>query len=149
MAESEQEWISRRAYALWEEEGYPTGKDTEHWERARQEYHLFAPLGATKGLPKSRNGKANGADTGKVSVKKPDDAGKAAKARSVKTSDAKASPGKTTPAKAADQKSATGTVTKAASAKSTPSKPSSAKPAAIAADAKPADKKRSKKLATE
>lgn len=38
MAESEDDWIKRRAYELWESEGHPTGKDSEHWERARQEY---------------------------------------------------------------------------------------------------------------
>jgi hypothetical protein len=36
--ESEEIWIRKRAYALWEEEGYPSGKDREHWERAKLEY---------------------------------------------------------------------------------------------------------------
>ena len=33
----EDEWISQRAYALWEEEGRPTGRDFKHWEQARAE----------------------------------------------------------------------------------------------------------------
>ena len=37
MAETREEWIKKRAYALWEEEGYPTGKDSIHWEQARNE----------------------------------------------------------------------------------------------------------------
>jgi len=37
MAETRDEWIQKRAYALWEEEGYPTGRDSIHWEQARHE----------------------------------------------------------------------------------------------------------------
>ncbi|MBX4906501.1 MULTISPECIES: DUF2934 domain-containing protein [Rhizobium] len=37
MAETREEWIKKRAYALWEEEGYPTGRDSIHWEQARHE----------------------------------------------------------------------------------------------------------------
>ncbi|OHV84834.1 DUF2934 domain-containing protein [Rhizobium sp. LCM 4573] len=36
--EAEEDWIRKRAYALWEAEGYPSGKDREHWERAKLEY---------------------------------------------------------------------------------------------------------------
>lgn len=43
MADSEQDWIKHRAYALWEEEGYPSGKDTEHWERAKLEFATLKP----------------------------------------------------------------------------------------------------------
>ncbi|MCC2611667.1 MULTISPECIES: DUF2934 domain-containing protein [Rhizobium/Agrobacterium group] len=43
MAESEEDWIKRRAYALWEEEGYPSGKDREHWERAKLEHATLKP----------------------------------------------------------------------------------------------------------
>lgn len=54
MAESEI-WIRQRAYALWEEEGYPHGKDAEHWERAKQEYLLFGkPAQGAKDTPTSR-----------------------------------------------------------------------------------------------
>lgn len=128
MAESEQEWISRRAYALWEEEGYPSGKDTEHWERARQEFVLFAPLGVTKGKGSSKpsatrktkgNGLAAGDDT---ELKIPEAATKPA---AVKTGSSVKSSKEKTP------------------------KPASSKPAALAAGTKPAEKKRSKKLAAE
>ncbi|MGO4134305.1 DUF2934 domain-containing protein [Rhizobium brockwellii] len=37
MAETRDEWIKKRAYALWEEEGHPTGRDSFHWEQARHE----------------------------------------------------------------------------------------------------------------
>ncbi|MGO6819473.1 DUF2934 domain-containing protein [Rhizobium brockwellii] len=37
MAETRDEWIKKRAYALWEEEGHPTGRDSIHWEQARHE----------------------------------------------------------------------------------------------------------------
>lgn len=29
-----QEWISKRAYSLWEEAGRPNGRDSEHWAQA-------------------------------------------------------------------------------------------------------------------
>ena len=32
--EDREERIRRRAYALWETEGRPEGKETEHWQRA-------------------------------------------------------------------------------------------------------------------
>ncbi|MDP9835954.1 hypothetical protein J2T09_000696 [Neorhizobium huautlense] len=139
MAESEHEWISKRAYALWEEEGYPTGKDNEHWDRARQEYLLFAPLGVTKGLPKGKKPKANGAAPEKVAAKKPEAVAKTAKPKAAKAD-----------AKSVDAKPAAAEP-KPAPAKSAPAKPAAkaAKPAkakAIAAEAKPAAKTRSKKL---
>lgn len=37
MLESRDEWIKKRAYAIWEEEGYPSGRDTMHWEQASNE----------------------------------------------------------------------------------------------------------------
>ncbi|WP_371071324.1 MULTISPECIES: DUF2934 domain-containing protein [unclassified Sinorhizobium] len=37
MAETREEWIRKRAYALWEEEGRPAGRDPIHWEQARKE----------------------------------------------------------------------------------------------------------------
>ena len=30
-------WLRERAYALWENEGRPDGKDSEHWSRAEAE----------------------------------------------------------------------------------------------------------------
>ena len=37
MLESRDEWIKKRAYAIWEEEGYPVGRDGIHWEQASGE----------------------------------------------------------------------------------------------------------------
>ena len=37
MTETRDEWIKKRAYALWEEEGRPAGRDFAHWEQARAE----------------------------------------------------------------------------------------------------------------
>jgi len=37
MLESRDEWIKKRAYAIWEEEGHPSGRDVEHWARASSE----------------------------------------------------------------------------------------------------------------
>ncbi|AYG62953.1 DUF2934 domain-containing protein [Rhizobium jaguaris] len=37
MLEPRDEWIQKRAYAIWEEEGYPSGRDTVHWEQASKE----------------------------------------------------------------------------------------------------------------
>jgi hypothetical protein len=51
MAETRDEWIKKRAYALWEEEGHPMGRDSIHWEQARAEHD------ALKGASKSPNGK--------------------------------------------------------------------------------------------
>lgn len=31
-------WISARAYALWEQNGKVHGKDAEHWQQASEEY---------------------------------------------------------------------------------------------------------------
>lgn len=37
MTETQEEWINKRAYALWEEEGRPAGRDHIHWEQAMKE----------------------------------------------------------------------------------------------------------------
>jgi hypothetical protein len=37
MTETQQEWIEKRAYALWEQEGRPAGRDHAHWEQAMKE----------------------------------------------------------------------------------------------------------------
>lgn len=46
MAASQENWIKHRAYELWEQEGYPSGKDIEHWERAKLEYATLRPTAA-------------------------------------------------------------------------------------------------------
>lgn len=48
MQVSEQEWISKRAYTLWESEGRPHGRDAEHWEQAKKEFTLLQSTKATK-----------------------------------------------------------------------------------------------------
>lgn len=65
MAVSE-EWIKNRAYALWEEEGRPHGKDTEHWERAAQEYTSMN--GAAQTAKPARKTKASEAKTPKTAT---------------------------------------------------------------------------------
>lgn len=42
MNQSDAEWIEKRAYALWEEEGRPHGLDAHHWQTAHQEYLAMA-----------------------------------------------------------------------------------------------------------
>ena len=37
MQDERQEWISKRAYSLWEASGRQHGKDHEHWEQAVRE----------------------------------------------------------------------------------------------------------------
>lgn len=69
MTESRDEWIKKRAYSLWEEEGYPTGKDAAHWEQAtkeRSEMEKTAPDGLkvkpkAKSAAASKKSAANGA----------------------------------------------------------------------------------------
>ena len=34
MSNRRHEWISKRAYAIWEEQGRPIGRDDEHWRQA-------------------------------------------------------------------------------------------------------------------
>ncbi|WP_411196670.1 DUF2934 domain-containing protein [Rhizobium sp.] len=34
MSSRRHEWISKRAYAIWEEQGRPHGRDDEHWRQA-------------------------------------------------------------------------------------------------------------------
>ena len=41
MTDARMEWISKRAYALWEEAGRPHGQDAEHWAQAVREREEF------------------------------------------------------------------------------------------------------------
>jgi sulfur relay (sulfurtransferase) DsrC/TusE family protein len=54
MADTEDDWVRKRAYALWEEEGKPHGKDAEHWEQARREYSAFALSPARRSTTKRK-----------------------------------------------------------------------------------------------
>jgi len=40
-----EEWIRRRAYNIWCAEGWPKGRDKEHWEQAQKEAEREAQLG--------------------------------------------------------------------------------------------------------
>ena len=56
------EIVRARAYALWESEGRPFGRDTEHWrmceEEARKELERFAtPKAKSQSKPKAAPGK--------------------------------------------------------------------------------------------
>lgn len=51
MNQSDAEWIEKRAYALWEEDGRPNGRDADHWRKAHQEY-----LAMTEGASKAKAG---------------------------------------------------------------------------------------------
>lgn len=53
MAASQENWIKHRAYQLWEQEGYPSGKDMEHWERAKLEYATLKPTASETDAPKN------------------------------------------------------------------------------------------------
>jgi hypothetical protein len=41
MTDQRSEWISKRAYAIWEAAGRPHGRDSEHWEQAARERDEF------------------------------------------------------------------------------------------------------------
>ena len=49
------EWISKRAYSLWEEAGRPHGRDEEHWAQAVQEREEFERVAL---VPEATPGKA-------------------------------------------------------------------------------------------
>ncbi|WP_454859373.1 DUF2934 domain-containing protein [Rhizobium binxianense] len=38
MTEIDKQWVEKRAYELWEAEGWPVGKDLDHWQRATEEF---------------------------------------------------------------------------------------------------------------
>lgn len=50
-----QEWISKRAYGLWEAAGRPHGKDSEHWEQAVRERIELERVALPEHLKKRRN----------------------------------------------------------------------------------------------
>lgn len=43
MLTSREEEIRARAYAIWEREGRPTGREKQHWEQARREIEAETP----------------------------------------------------------------------------------------------------------
>ncbi|KAA1180259.1 DUF2934 domain-containing protein [Rhizobium tropici] len=76
MLESRDEWIKKRAYAIWEEEGHPFGRDVEHWERASgervalDESVAIAVGGEAKLKPKRKHAAAAGKVIAKPTAKK-------------------------------------------------------------------------------
>jgi Protein of unknown function (DUF2934) len=48
MPEQKEQAIRERAYAIWEEEGRPDGKDLEHWCRAEDEINSASEGGENK-----------------------------------------------------------------------------------------------------
>lgn len=55
MNDERQEWISKRAYGLWEAEGRPHGKDREHWEQAARERAEFEKVALPEHLGRKKN----------------------------------------------------------------------------------------------
>jgi hypothetical protein len=51
---AENDWISKRAYTLWEKEGHPDGRDFDHWEQASKEFSLLTTSVATKPAAKKK-----------------------------------------------------------------------------------------------
>ena len=41
MSERDYDWIARRAYSLWEEEGRPHGRDEAHWQTALNDWETL------------------------------------------------------------------------------------------------------------
>ncbi|WLR95160.1 DUF2934 domain-containing protein [Shinella zoogloeoides] len=99
MTDARREWISKRAYSIWEEAGRPHGHDGEHWEQAareRDEFEQVALAPETKAAKKplieiSTKAQAKKAETAKpkkkaeAAAEKPLAAKAAAKAKSAKT----------------------------------------------------------------
>ncbi|MGZ2504465.1 DUF2934 domain-containing protein [Rhizobium leguminosarum] len=72
MSSRRHEWISKRAYAIWEEQGRPHGRDDEHWRQAvaerdalertqasidgREVLVMFRPKPQRPGMPRQDSG---------------------------------------------------------------------------------------------
>jgi hypothetical protein len=84
MAATEEHWIKHRAYELWEQEGYPSGKDQEHWERAKLEYATLHPTASNRAV-QGENGSAPGRKTATVKAEKPASKAVSAKRPAAKT----------------------------------------------------------------
>ncbi len=113
MAASE-EWIKHRAYELWEQEGYPSGKDKEHWERAKLEYTTLRPVASDESTPPKQKISAPKAEkpVAKPAAAKNATPKKAAKTPAAKVDAASASIDKSKPLKTVVAASATPDQTK-------------------------------------
>jgi hypothetical protein len=47
MTDAQNDWISARAYALWELDGQKHGKDVQHWQQAATEYERLVKTRAS------------------------------------------------------------------------------------------------------
>ena len=65
MASDDNELIKQRAYAIWEQEGRPHGREAEHWNRAKKEMH------GLEDVPKIVKKPAHVAPAGKKGEKPP------------------------------------------------------------------------------
>jgi hypothetical protein len=142
MADSNEDWIRQRAYELWEAEGYPTGKDAEHWEQAKLEYTALKPTG--KGTAKSGR-KTGGAAEMPAASKSSEKASVPTKLSASKPKKPEASK----PEKTGSQATKMATP-KVAASKAPPAKATSSKTSATAAPAaQEPGKKRTKKVAAD
>ncbi|MDO1584250.1 DUF2934 domain-containing protein [Rhizobium oryzicola] len=109
MAESEN-WIRQRAYALWEEEGYPHGKDAVHWERAKQEYLLFGKpaQSANKGEKETPTSRRKASKPAAAAIVEPAAKPARAKAAAAKKSAVVEEPAKPVPKRRPKKAEATG-----------------------------------------
>lgn len=74
MSERDYDWIARRAYSLWEEEGRPDGRDEAHWQAALRDWETLQAA-ATETTEKSgrriAQAQLSAAEEGLVITEKP------------------------------------------------------------------------------
>jgi hypothetical protein len=137
MAASEEEWIRHRAYQLWEQEGYPSGKDQEHWAQAKLEYASQKPI-------------ASGKVSSKLKAPAAKPSAKAAKTKTAATKTASKAAPKTAKSSSSKSSAAKPTASKPSADKAAPAEKPEAKAKAAAASATPEQtKKRPRKVAAE
>lgn len=97
MTDARREWISKRAYAIWEESGRPHGHDGDHWEQAvreRAEFEAVTLAPEAKSAKKplieiSANGETAKPKKKVAAAEKPVAAKAVAKAKSAKAANSK------------------------------------------------------------
>lgn len=105
MTDARREWISKRAYTIWEEAGRPDGSDDEHWQQAVRERDEFERVALA---PET---KAANAKKPLIEISK--------KGRAAKPADEPATPKKKKAAAAIEKPVAAKAVAKAKTAKAT------------------------------
>ena len=101
MTDARIEWISKRAYTLWEEAGRPHGQDEEHWSQAVREREEFERVALPAGTPARVKKKPLIEISGKTETKK---AGAAKTGKSAQTGMEKPASAKVKAVKAANSK---------------------------------------------